>query len=224
MSDNIKLDFAIVIGLIIILPLPFIGFLLWVYSELLSGLWFYLFLPLMLMTCLFTYLVSIIGLSIFYYKIQEPLKEGVFSINSSEMKSWISAQLVLNMIGLLRNLQIPSSVLRRLYHNTFKTRFGNVLVYAGFVEHSLVDIGENVIIGNNSEVWGHMIEGGQITIKRVRIGNNVTIGAKSVIMPGVEVGQGTIIGACSLVPKNKKLEPNSLYVGTPVRKIKDLEP
>ncbi|MBD3311960.1 hypothetical protein GF352_00685 [archaeon] len=222
MSNSIKKDFTIVVGLIITLPLPFIGFMLWVYSELLSGLWFYLFLPLMLMTCFFTYLVSIIGLSIFYYKLQEPLKEGVFSTDSKEMKSWIASQLVLNIIAFFRNLRIPPPAIRRLYCNTFRTRFGNILVHAGFVEHSLVDVGDNVVIGNNSEIWGHMIKGDEIIIKKVRIGNNVTIGAKSLVMPGVEIGNGTIVGACSLVPKNKKLEPNSLYLGIPVRKVKDL--
>ena len=43
-------------------------------------------------------------------------------------------------------------------------------------------------------------------------------------MPGVEIGDNTIVGACSLVTKNKKLKPNSLYLGIPVKRIKSLKP
>ena len=53
--------------------------------------------------------------------------------------------------------------------------------------------------------------GGQIII-----GNDVYIGAKSVIMP-VNVGDGVVIGAGSFV--NKDLDPWGIYVGSPAKKI-----
>ena len=48
------------------------------------------------------------------------------------------------------------------------------------------------------------------------IGNDVYIGAKSVIMP-VTIGDGVVIGAASFV--NKDCEPWGIYVGSPAKKI-----
>jgi len=48
------------------------------------------------------------------------------------------------------------------------------------------------------------------------IGNDVYIGAKSVIMP-VNIGEGVVIGAGSFV--NKDCEPWGIYVGSPAKKI-----
>jgi len=51
---------------------------------------------------------------------------------------------------------------------------------------------------------------------KVVVGDDVYIGAKSVIMP-VTIGEGAIIGASSFV--NRDVEPWGIYVGSPARKI-----
>lgn len=55
---------------------------------------------------------------------------------------------------------------------------------------------------------------------KCEIGNDVYIGANSVIMP-VKIGEGTVVGAGSFV--NKDLEPWGVYVGSPARKISQRE-
>jgi galactoside O-acetyltransferase len=51
---------------------------------------------------------------------------------------------------------------------------------------------------------------------RLEVGNDVYIGARSVIMP-VKIGDGCVIGAGSFV--NKDCEPWGIYVGSPAKKI-----
>jgi len=51
---------------------------------------------------------------------------------------------------------------------------------------------------------------------RLEVGNDVYIGARSIIMP-VKIGEGCVIGAGSFV--NKDCEPWGIYVGSPARKI-----
>ena len=46
----------------------------------------------------------------------------------------------------------------------------------------------------------------------------VNTGANVVIMPGVILGEGSVVGACSLVTKST--EPWTVYVGTPAKPIK----
>lgn len=55
-------------------------------------------------------------------------------------------------------------------------------------------------------------------IKPVIIGDNVWIGESACIMPGVKIGQGSIIGALSIVTKD--IPPFSIAVGNPARVIK----
>ncbi|ARD21657.1 acyltransferase [Shewanella japonica] len=53
----------------------------------------------------------------------------------------------------------------------------------------------------------------------VHLDKHTIIGTNSVIFPGVTVGEGTSIGAMSLVLKSTK--PWGIYVGTPAKRIKD---
>ena len=52
----------------------------------------------------------------------------------------------------------------------------------------------------------------------VVVGNDVWIGAGAVIMPGIKIGDGSIIGAGSIVTKD--VESYSIVAGNPARKIR----
>ncbi len=56
---------------------------------------------------------------------------------------------------------------------------------------------------------------------KVKIGNNVFIGAGSVVLPNVTIGNDVIIGAGSIVTKD--IPSNSVAVGNPARVIKTFE-
>ena len=53
--------------------------------------------------------------------------------------------------------------------------------------------------------------------KEIIIGKHSIVGAGSIIMPGVVLGEGTSIGALSLV--RKKTEAWKIYVGNPAKKL-----
>lgn len=53
----------------------------------------------------------------------------------------------------------------------------------------------------------------------VVLGKHVIVGANSIVMPGVHIGEGCSVGAMSLV--NKSTAPWGIYVGTPAKRIKD---
>lgn len=55
--------------------------------------------------------------------------------------------------------------------------------------------------------------------KDVILGKYVLIGTHSVVLPGVELGEGCSFGACSLI--NKSMRPGGLYVGRSCRRIYD---
>lgn len=57
--------------------------------------------------------------------------------------------------------------------------------------------------------------------KDVKLGENCWIGMNSIILPGVELDDKTIVGAGSVVTKSF-IEGNCVIAGNPARKIKDL--
>lgn len=54
----------------------------------------------------------------------------------------------------------------------------------------------------------------------VRIGNNCWIGTGAVILPGVTIGDNTVVGAGSVVTKD--LPPNVIAVGNPARVLREI--
>jgi acetyltransferase-like isoleucine patch superfamily enzyme len=57
------------------------------------------------------------------------------------------------------------------------------------------------------------------TIARVRLGRHVIVGSGSVVLPGIDVGEGTAIGALSLVTRST--DEWSIYSGVPATRRKD---
>lgn len=53
----------------------------------------------------------------------------------------------------------------------------------------------------------------------VHIGKHVLMGAGSIVLPGVVIGEGCSIGAASLV--NRSIDPWGIYAGIPCKRIKE---
>ena len=85
----------------------------------------------------------------------------------------------------------------------------------------LVTIGNNVTLGPQVYILAHdastKIPMGVTKVGRVTIGNNVFVGARTIILPNVSIGDNVVIGAGSIVSKD--IESNSVVVGNPARKI-----
>lgn len=58
-------------------------------------------------------------------------------------------------------------------------------------------------------------------IKPIRIGNNVYVGLRTIIMPGVTIGDNVIIGAGSVVTRN--IPANSVAAGVPARVLRNID-
>lgn len=89
----------------------------------------------------------------------------------------------------------------------------------------LIEIGDNVTMAPRVHILCHDASTkqflGYMKIGRVTIGDNVFIGAESVILPGICIGNNVVIGANSTVTHN--VSDNSLVVGSPARVISTLD-
>ena len=88
----------------------------------------------------------------------------------------------------------------------------------------LIEIGNNVTLAPRVHILAHdastKIPLGYTQIGRVKIGNNVFVGAGSIIMPNVSIEDNVIIGAGSVVTKNLS---SGIWVGSPCVKIAEYD-
>lgn len=108
--------------------------------------------------------------------------------------------------------------------------FGN-RVYANFnltlVDDTHIYVGDNVMFGPNVTVAtaGHPIlpelrkKGYQYNMP-VRIGKNCWLGAGVIVLPGITVGDNSVIGAGSVVTKD--IPPNVVAVGNPCKILRPI--
>lgn len=104
-------------------------------------------------------------------------------------------------------------------------------VYANFnltlVDDVKITIGNHVMFAPNVTISaaGHPVEPGlryrqaQYNLP-VTIGDNVWIGAGTVILPGVSIGDNTVVGAGSIVTRN--IPANVVAYGNPCRVIREI--
>lgn len=85
----------------------------------------------------------------------------------------------------------------------------------------LISIGNNVTFSTRVHLLAHDASTGKLIgytkIGRIDIGDNVFVGANTTILPGVVIGDNSVIGAGSLVSKD--IESDSVYAGVPAKRI-----
>jgi acetyltransferase-like isoleucine patch superfamily enzyme len=92
-----------------------------------------------------------------------------------------------------------------------------------------IEIGKNCLIAANCQIFDTSGHGtshkeraeSQGKSKPIIIGDNVWIGAGCIILPGVTIGDGSIVAAGSVVIKS--IPENSIYGGNPAQFIRKIE-
>lgn len=84
------------------------------------------------------------------------------------------------------------------------------LIETAYPEH--VTLGNNVIIGIRATILAHFQETMGVTIK-----DDVYVGACAVILPGVTIGEGSVISAGSVVTAS--VPPMTVVQGNPAKRI-----
>lgn len=125
---------------------------------------------------------------------------------------------VVSLYDLTMRLEAPMTIGDGVFFN----RGCHVVVKAGLTIGNRTLIGEYVAIHDEF----HVIEDGKIKgandfdAKPVTIGDDVWIGAKATILPGVTIGNRCIIGANAVVTKD--VPEGSVAVGIPAKVIKQV--
>ena len=98
-----------------------------------------------------------------------------------------------------------------------------------FLDCALIEIGDNLQMGPAVQLYtaSHPVDPevrrtGLEFAKPIRIGSDVWIGGGAVILPGVSVGDGSVVGAGSVVTRD--VPPLSVVAGNPARAVRRVSP
>jgi UDP-3-O-[3-hydroxymyristoyl] glucosamine N-acyltransferase len=90
---------------------------------------------------------------------------------------------------------------------------GDTLIGKGAKIDNLVHIAHNAVVGENSIIIAHAMLGGS-----ARLGNGVWIAPSASLINQISVGAGAVVGMGAVVLKD--VEPGSVMVGNPARRIR----
>lgn len=164
--------------------------------------------------------------ALFYWALLKirPLAPGNYNMDEAAFTYW---KLTTVIYELGRGALLPFTTVfsRPLVAKLFGAKIGRDIALGGVLaDPHLIWIGDYAILGHNSVLTPHAITSGSIMLGEVRIQDRATVGVNTVIMPGVELGEGSVVTAGSVVTMDTHIPPGELWGGVPACKIKNLTP
>lgn len=143
------------------------------------------------------------------------LKEGEYPLASLGMLRWFISNALQFIVWSVFGDFLLMTPFAALFYRLMGAKLGlNVQINSKFcADLSLLEIGDNAVIGGHATVIAHSLESRGLILKKVRIGRNTIVGLNAIILPGVDVGDRAMVGAGVFVPKDTKIEPGTVYLG-----------
>jgi serine acetyltransferase len=115
--------------------------------------------------------------------------------------------------------------LRPFVYVLFGSRIGAGSSCSGLImDPPLVTVGSDCQIGFDAILTGHAFHRGSYELFPIVLGNEVTIGFRSLIFPGVIIGDRATVAAGAVVAKATRIGPGETWGGVPARLIKQGQP
>jgi len=147
---------------------------------------------------------------------------GIYVLSSMSTIKWGISGAFLKLVNLAFLDFITPTFLNILYFRLIGAKIGkNVQINSVNInEPWLLEIGDDTIIGGGASINCHTVESGNLLLEKVKIGKKCTIGAQSLIWPGCEIGDKSIIATKSVLKKRSKVGIKEIWKGNPAENIR----
>lgn len=151
-----------------------------------------------------------------------PEKLELLELSPFFVRGYIWPQKILNLNG-CRRIAWPVHLTSRIFGTVTAGRISTPGMSPGVYVNGIngVSIGDNVYIGPGAKIISANHDRSDFqkhdAAPPIAIGNDVWIGANAVILPGVQIGDNSIVGAGAIVTKN--VPPNCTVAGNPATVI-----
>lgn len=150
------------------------------------------------------------------------LKEGEYRLFSPGAIKWFVVNSLYHVVSVTFMDFILLTPFASMFYRLMGAKVGaNVQINSKFgADLSLLEIGDDTVIGGHSTVICHSFERGRLVLKKVKIGKKAVIGLNSVILPGCEIGDGAMVAAGAVLGRNTKVAARDVYFGVPAQSAK----
>lgn len=151
------------------------------------------------------------------------LKEGTYPLSSTGAFKWALTNSLMLLVWNIFGDFMLLTPLTNIFYRLMGAKLGkNVQINSKFcADLSLIEIGDETVIGGHATVIAHSVERGRLILKKVKIGRRVTVGLNSVILPGADIGDGAVIAAGAVLGKSTKVEDHDVFYGVPAVSAKE---
>lgn len=154
-------------------------------------------------------------------------KPGKYSTSSFTFIRWL---IYSGLHILLLNTVLPfmaGSNFAKIFYRILGAKIGkNTFINTkGLHDAYLLEIGDNVVIGGETDISCHIFEGNSLILGKIKIGSNTLIGTHCYIMPDVTIGNNCNIGLYSYIRKKRNIEDRSMIMAIPgisARKVAEI--
>lgn len=143
------------------------------------------------------------------------LKEGEYPLASLGMLRWYITNALQFIVWSVFGDFLLLTPFASLFYRLMGAKLGlNVQINSKYcADLSLLEIGDNAVIGGHATVIAHSMESRGLILKKVRIGRGAIVGLNAIVLPGVEIGDRAVVGAGVFVPKDTKIPAGTVYLG-----------
>ena len=152
-----------------------------------------------------------------------PFRIGAYSMADRQFMLW-KMHAVIGALGRSCLSLFFPIFFRPVYYSFFGASIGRHIAIGGkILDPLLTRIEDYAILGEDSIIAAHVMTHDRFFLGEITVKKKVTVGVGVIIMPGVEVGENSIILPGSVVTIGTQIPPNEIWGGSPARKIKDVE-
>jgi len=154
-----------------------------------------------------------------------PFREGSYSFGDPQFTLWKHCAMV---GGLARaalsplNLAMSRVLLYRLLGAEVGTHV--VIGKTNITDPRLTCLDDLCTVGDGSILAAHAITLDRFMIRPLRVGRGATVGGGAVLLPGSDIGAGSVVAALSRVNPGTAVPLGALWDGIPAVRIRDLRP
>lgn len=153
-----------------------------------------------------------------------PLHTGIETIHTTHGKRWFLAAMltIIQDHSPFRSMTSNLSLFASWYYRGMGAKMPNSVLLGSrtlIFDPWFLEVGENVNIGTDAVILGHLGHGQQIILGRVVIGEGAIVGMRSVIFPDVRIGRNARVAAGAVVVRGTVIPDGETWAGVPARKI-----
>jgi acetyltransferase-like isoleucine patch superfamily enzyme len=154
-----------------------------------------------------------------------PLEDtGVETIESDYAKRWFAAAMLVGLVdhSPFRSMITGLSLFASWFYRGMGARMPDSVLLgarAWIFDPWFLEVGENVNIGSDAVILGHLGHGKEIILGRVIIGDGAIIGMRAIIFPDVRIGSHARVAAGALVLRGTVVPDGETWAGLPARKV-----